>query len=39
MDTVYWDVPAVDHDETIKATLEDWNLIWDYSSVYFCNVC
>ena len=38
-DTVYRDVPVVDRDETIKATLEDWNLIRDYKRTLFDNVC
>lgn len=36
-DTVYRDVPVVDRDETIKATLEDWNLIRDYKRTLFDN--
>lgn len=36
-DTVYRDVPAVDRDETIKATVEDWNLIRDYKRTLFDN--
>lgn len=36
-DTVYKDVPVVDRDETIKATLEDWNLIRDYKRILFDN--
>ena len=36
-DTVYKDVPVVDRDETIKATLEDWNLIRDYKRTLFDN--
>lgn len=36
-DTVYLDVPVVDRDETIKATLEDWNLIRDYKRILFDN--
>lgn len=36
-DTVYRDVPVVDRDETIKATVEDWNLIRDYKKTLFDN--
>lgn len=36
-DTVYRDVPVVDRDATIKATLEDWNLIRDYKRTLFDN--
>ena len=36
-DTVYRDVPVVDRNETIKATLEDWNLIRDYKRTLFDN--
>lgn len=36
-DTVYKDIPTVDRDETIKATLEDWNLIRDYKRTLFDN--
>lgn len=36
-DTVYRDVPVVDRDETIKATMEDWNLIRDYKRILFDN--
>lgn len=37
IDTVYKDVPVVDRDETIKATLEDWNLIRNYKRTLFDN--
>lgn len=36
-DTIYRDVPTVDRDETIKATIEDWNLIRDYKKTLFDN--
>ncbi|RHR75502.1 hypothetical protein [Odoribacter sp. AF15-53] len=36
-DTVYLDVSVVDRNETIKATLEDWNLIRDYKRILFDN--
>ena len=36
-DTVYMDVPVVDRDKTIKATLDDWNLIRDYKRTLFDN--
>ena len=37
MDTVYKDVPVVDRNETIKATVEDWNLIRKYKKTLFDN--
>lgn len=36
-DTVYRDVPVVDRDKTIQATLEDWNLIRDYKRTLYDN--
>lgn len=36
-DTVYRDVPAVDREETIKGTIEDWNLIREYKKTLFDN--
>ena len=36
-DTIYRDVPTVDRDETIKATIEDWNLVRDYRRTLFDN--
>ncbi|WP_065218013.1 MULTISPECIES: hypothetical protein [Butyricimonas] len=36
-DTVYRDVPVVDRDETVKATVGDWNLIRDYKRILFDN--
>ncbi len=36
-DTVYKDVPVVDRDETIKATIEDWNLKREYNRMLFNN--
>ena len=36
-DTIYKDVPVVERDETIKATVKDWNLIRDYKRTLFDN--
>lgn len=36
-DTVYKDVPVVDQDASIKATVEDWNLVRDYKRTLFDN--
>ena len=36
-DTVYKDVPVVDREETIKTTIEDWNLIRGYKRTLFDN--
>ena len=36
-DTIYKDVPVVDRDATIAATVEDWNLIRDYKRTLFNN--
>ena len=36
-DTVYRDIPVVDRDATITATVEDWNLIRDYKRTLFDN--
>ncbi len=36
-DTIYKDVPVVDRDETIKTTVEDWNLTRDYNRTLFDN--
>ena len=36
-DTIYKDVPVVDRDATIAATVEDWNLIRDYKRTLFDN--
>ena len=36
-DTVYKDVPVVDRDKTIKATIEDWNNIREYNRMLFNN--
>lgn len=35
VDTVYKDVPVVDREKTIAATVEDWNNIRDYKKVLF----
>ena len=36
-DTIYKDVPIVDREETIKATIEDWNLNREYKRHLFNN--
>lgn len=36
-DTVYRDVPVVDRDKTIQATVEDWNLNREYRRTLFDN--
>lgn len=36
-DTIYKDVPVMDRDATIAATVEDWNLIRDYKRTLFDN--
>ena len=35
VDTVYKDVPVVDREKTIAATVEDWNKVRDYKKVFF----
>lgn len=35
IDTVYKDVPVIDREETIVATVEDWNKVRDYKKVLF----
>ena len=35
IDTVYKDAPIVDREETIKSTIEDWNLIREYKRTLF----
>lgn len=37
IDTVYRDVPVVDRDKTIQATLEDWNRTREYKKLLFDN--
>ncbi len=36
-DTIHKDVSVVDRDATIKATVEDWNLVRDYKKTLFDN--